>query len=68
MAVRSASEVVARPPLVAVPQHVKKSPHPLNAAMVRTWRNPLGKFGVIILGILVAIVVFRVALIILSHF
>jgi len=53
MAVRSATEVVTRPPLVAVPQRTKKSPHPLRAAMVRTWRNTLGKFGVIILGILV---------------
>jgi peptide/nickel transport system permease protein len=58
MAVRSASEVVASPPLVAVPQRVKKSPHPLNAAFVRTWRNPLGKFGLIILGILVFAAIF----------
>lgn len=58
MAVRSATEVVASPPLVAVPQKVKKSPHPLNAAMTRTWRNPLGKFGVTILGVLVFAAIF----------
>jgi peptide/nickel transport system permease protein len=58
MAVRSATDVVARPPAVAVPQRVKKSPHPLTAAMFRTWRNPLGKFGVIILGILVFAAIF----------
>jgi peptide/nickel transport system permease protein len=58
MAVRSASELVARPPAVAVPQTFKKSPHPLNAALVRTWRNPLGMFGVIILGILLFAAIF----------
>src|SRR5215475_1575652 len=58
MAVRSASDLVASPPIVAQPQRVKKSPHPLNAAFVRTWRNPLGKFGLIILGILVFSAIF----------
>lgn len=58
MAVRSATDVVARPPIAAVPQQVKKSPHPLAAAFARTWRNPLGKFGMIILGILIFAAIF----------
>src|SRR5690242_12553500 len=53
MSIGSASEVAARPrPLPAVPV-VRKSPHPLNAAFVRTYRNPLGFFGLLILGLLV---------------
>jgi len=58
MAVRSASDLVASPPIVAQPQRIKKSPHPLNAAFVRTWRNPLGKFGMIILGLLLFSAIF----------
>jgi peptide/nickel transport system permease protein len=53
MAVGSASGVAATPPLVAVAPQVKQSPHPLHAAFTRTWRNPLGLFGLIILGLLV---------------
>jgi len=37
---------------VAVAPHFRKSPHPLQAALVRTWRNPLGMFGILILGFL----------------
>jgi len=37
---------------VAVAPHFKKSPHPLQAAFVRTWRNPLGMFGLLILSLL----------------
>lgn len=40
---------------VAAPTTFRKSPHPLNAAFVRTWRNPLGFFGLAILGLLVLI-------------
>src|SRR5690349_3255625 len=38
---------------VAAAPIVRKSPHPLNAAFVRTWRNPLGLFGLVILSVLV---------------
>ncbi|MBV9892839.1 MAG: ABC transporter permease [Chloroflexi bacterium] len=48
-----AVESAAGPRVIAVAPHVRKSPHPLNAALVRTWRNPLGSFGLIILGLLV---------------
>jgi peptide/nickel transport system permease protein len=52
MAVGSASDLVTRP-VVAVAPRIRRSPHPLNAAFVRTWRNPLGFFGLLILGLLV---------------
>ena len=55
MAVESASGVTVRRHVVAAPTTFKKSPHPLNAAFVRTWRNPLGFFGLAILGLLVLI-------------
>jgi peptide/nickel transport system permease protein len=53
MAVRSASELVASPPLAVPEKRVRKSPHPLIAAFVRTYRNPLGFFGLLILSLLV---------------
>src|SRR5260370_591309 len=53
MAVRSATDVLARPPWAATAPRIKKSAHPLAAAFLRTWRNPLGFFGLIILGLLV---------------
>jgi ABC-type dipeptide/oligopeptide/nickel transport system permease subunit len=52
VAVESASGVVSQPRAVAVAPTFRKSPHPLQAAFVRTWRNPLGKFGVLILSLL----------------
>src|SRR5205807_1697495 len=55
MAVESASGVTVRRHAVAAPTTFRKSPHPLNAAFVRTWRNPLGFFGLAILGLLVLI-------------
>ncbi len=55
MAVESASGVTVRRHVVAAPITFRKSPHPLNAAFVRTWRNPLGFFGLAILGLLVLI-------------
>jgi peptide/nickel transport system permease protein len=57
MAVESASGVAAGRRVVAVATTYKKSPHPLNAAFVRTWRNPLGFFGLWILGLLVFVAV-----------
>lgn len=53
MAVGSASGVARDARVVAAPAAVAKSPHPLNAALVRTWRNPLGLFGLLILALLV---------------
>src|SRR5438105_1415996 len=53
MAVGSASDLVTGPRVVAVKAAVRKAPHPLSAAFVRTWRNPLGFFGLLILGLLV---------------
>src|SRR5215211_148979 len=61
MAVQSASGVVAAP--VAVPSPaVRKSAHPLAAAANRTWRNPLGRFGLSILVLLVFMAVFAPAI------
>src|SRR5713101_8754996 len=54
MAVRSASELVGNPPLVLPVKDLKKNAaHPLASAFRRTWRNPLGFFGLLILGLLV---------------
>jgi peptide/nickel transport system permease protein len=53
VAVRSAADVVARPPIAAPAPVLKKSAHPLTAAFLRTWRNPLGFFGLSILSLLV---------------
>ncbi|HEX8968692.1 MAG TPA: ABC transporter permease, partial [Chloroflexota bacterium] len=53
MAVQSASGVVTSPAVAKVGVALRKSPHPLTAAFWRTWRNPLGFFGLIILGLLV---------------
>ena len=53
MAVGSASDVVARPTIATTAAHAGTSAHPLAAGLVRTWRNPLGMFGLVILGILV---------------
>jgi peptide/nickel transport system permease protein len=55
VAVRSASEHVASPPLALPVRGVKKKSarHPLASAFVRTYRNPLGFFGLAILGLLV---------------
>ena len=58
MAVRSATEVVGSPALPVAAPSIKKSPHPLAAAFRRTWRNPLGFFGLIILGLLICMAVF----------
>jgi peptide/nickel transport system permease protein len=51
------SGVVGRPPLVAAAPQVKRSPHPLAAAFRRTWRNPLGFFGLAILGMLILVAI-----------
>lgn len=53
MSIGSASELAARPRVVPAAPLVRKSPNPLNAAFVRTYRNPLGFFGLLILGLLV---------------
>src|SRR5215471_16019793 len=53
MAVQSVTDVVTRQPVAAVSPRLKKSAHPFTAAFLRTWRNPLGFFGLIILGLLV---------------
>src|SRR5579859_7984318 len=53
MAVHSAADVVTHRPLAATAPIFKKSPHPLASAFRRTWRNPLGFFGLLILGLLV---------------
>ncbi|HEY3063728.1 MAG TPA: ABC transporter permease [Chloroflexota bacterium] len=53
MAVRSAADVVSRPSIAPAAPTVKESPHPVTAAFKRTWRNPLGFFGLAILGLLV---------------
>jgi peptide/nickel transport system permease protein len=59
MAVRSATDLVAAPPRVAVASvHTRKSAHPLVAAFVRTYRNPLGMFGLVILSLLVLVALF----------
>jgi ABC-type dipeptide/oligopeptide/nickel transport system permease subunit len=53
MTARSTSDLVSSQPTDATPLWIKKSPHPLHAAFVHTWRNPLGMFGIIILVVLV---------------
>jgi len=54
MAVRSASgELVTSPPIAIPERRVRKSAHPLVSAFQRTYRNPLGFFGLLILGLLV---------------
>src|SRR5262245_47195695 len=53
MAVRSASDLVSHPPIASPAPRVRKSRHPLTAAFIRTGRNPLGSFGLCILGVLV---------------
>ena len=53
MAVGSATEVVVRPPLPVSSRQVRKPLHPLAAGFVRTYRNPLGLFGLLILSLLV---------------
>src|ERR1700738_5002413 len=53
MAVGSASGIAAGRAVFAEAPTIKKSPHPFNAAFERTWRNPLGFFGMLILGVLV---------------
>jgi ABC-type dipeptide/oligopeptide/nickel transport system permease subunit len=58
MAIESAPGVAAAPRVVAAAPHLKKSPHPVNAAFARTWRNPLGSAGLLILGLLVFAAVF----------
>jgi peptide/nickel transport system permease protein len=55
MTAESASGVTVRRRVVAAPTTFKESPHPLNAAFVRTLRNPLGFFGLAILSLLVLI-------------
>src|SRR5919204_5828570 len=58
MAVRSATDLVAAPPLVRPAPRIRKSAHPLVSAFVRTYRNPLGLFGMGILGLLVLVAIF----------
>ena len=54
MAVESASGLATSAREVTPVAHsIRKSAHPLNAAFVRTWRNPLGLLGLVILGLLV---------------
>ena len=53
MAVRSAGELVGSPPLVLPKKEQTKSAHPLVSAFRRTYRNPLGFFGLLILSLLV---------------
>ncbi len=54
-AVQSAGELVASPPLSLPKERFRKSArHPLASAFVRTYRNPLGFFGLAILGLLVS--------------
>jgi ABC-type dipeptide/oligopeptide/nickel transport system permease subunit len=54
MAVESASGLATGARQVPrVAPSIRKSAHPLNAAFVRTWRNPLGLLGLVILGLLV---------------
>jgi peptide/nickel transport system permease protein len=56
MAVQSAGSVVASP-TVATPDRIKRPRHPVTAALIRTWRNPEGAFGLLILGLLVVFAV-----------
>jgi len=59
MAVRSAAEeLLTSPPLTLPAKKVRKSPHPLISAFRRTYRNPLGMFGLVILGTLIFAAVF----------
>lgn len=53
MAVDSASSLSTGARPVAATPAWRKSPHPLRAAFVRTYRNPLGLMGLVILGLLV---------------
>ena len=53
MAVQSSTGIATGPRAIAVARRIKKSPHPFNSAFGRTWRNPLGFFGLSILGLLV---------------
>src|SRR3712207_6187891 len=53
MAVLPAADVASRPPIAAATPVFRKSAHPFTAAFLRTWRNPLGFFGLGILGLLV---------------
>src|SRR5262245_23424286 len=58
MAARSATEVVGTPARPVAAPVIKRSPHPLAAAFRRTYRNPLGFFGLVILGLLVLMAAF----------
>src|SRR5438477_5918225 len=53
MAVQSAGPVVPSRPVAVPLRSVKKAEHSLVAAFRRTWRNPLGFFGLLILSLLV---------------
>jgi peptide/nickel transport system permease protein len=53
VAVQSAPSLATGARVVGPAAALRKSPHPLNAAFVRTYRNPLGMTGLIILGLLV---------------
>src|SRR5690242_18801794 len=53
MAVQSIQPATKPAALPAISVPTKKARHPLTAAFIRTWRNPLGKFGLAILGLLV---------------
>jgi len=45
--------VAVGPRVTAATPRFKTSAHPLEAAFMRTWRNPLGFFGLLILGLLI---------------
>jgi peptide/nickel transport system permease protein len=53
MAVGSASSLATSPPVAVPVKDVRKAEHSLVAAFRRTWRNPLGFFGLLILSLLV---------------
>jgi peptide/nickel transport system permease protein len=53
VAVRAPSELVARPPLPPPAQQLRQPVHPFVGAFIRTYRNPLGLFGLLILALLV---------------
>jgi peptide/nickel transport system permease protein len=51
--IRGVEPAAPTPAVPAIAMPTKKARHPLTAAFIRTWRNPLGKFGLGILGLLV---------------
>src|SRR5438874_83292 len=55
MAVQSAGSVITSPTVAAPVKSIKKAEHSMVAAFRRTWRNPLGRFGLLILSLLVLV-------------